>query len=161
VSDDRDEGDGACAGPGRLEALRGYEILDTPREPEFDSLAELASRVCRTPIAAVNLIEDRRQWFKAEVGIGVREMPVEDSICRHFLLRPGLNIVNDTRADPRLSGNPLVAGEPGLRFYAGCLLQTPEGTPSARCACWTIGRATSTRTNGSRCGPSRPRSWRR
>ena len=125
--DDRDEGDGACADPGRLEALRGYEILDTPREPEFDSLAELASRVCRTPIAAVNLIEDRRQWFKAEVGIGVREMPVDVSICRHFLLRPGLNIVRDTRADPRLSGNPLVTGEPGLRFYAGCPLQTPEG----------------------------------
>jgi GAF domain-containing protein len=159
VSDDGK--DGACADPGRLGALRGYEILDTPREPEFDSLAELASRVCRTPIAAVNLIEDRRQWFKAEVGIGVREMPVEDSICRHFLLRPGLNIVHDTRADPRLSGNPLVAGEPGLRFYAGCPLQTPEGHALGTLCVLDHRPRDLDEDQRFALGPSRPRSWRR
>jgi two-component sensor histidine kinase len=117
----------ACDDPARLEALRRYEILDTAREPAFDSIVELAARICRAPMAVINLVEERRQWFKSEVGLGVRETPLEVSICRHFLLAPGLNVVPDLRDDRRLAGNPLVTGEPGLRFYAGCLLRTAEG----------------------------------
>jgi hypothetical protein len=66
----------------RLAALRSYHVLDTAPEPAFDSLVQLAAQVCGTPIAAINLIEDRRQWFKAEVGLGFRETPVAGSLYR-------------------------------------------------------------------------------
>jgi GAF domain-containing protein len=75
------------------------------------------------------LIEDHRQWFKAEIGLGVRETPLDSSICAHAILQPGLFVVPDTSKDPRFDRNPLVTGEPYLRFYAGALLQTPEGLP--------------------------------
>jgi two-component sensor histidine kinase len=117
----------ACDDPQRLAALHRYDILDTAREPGFDQLAELASRLCATPVAVINLIADRRQWFKAEVGLGIRETPLDVSICRHFLLRPGLTVIPDTTVDPLLCRNPLVTADPGFRFYAGCLLTTPEG----------------------------------
>jgi GAF domain-containing protein len=71
----------------RLAALRSYRVLDTPPEPQFDDLVQVAARVCQTPIAIVNLIEDRRQWFKAEIGLGVREMPLDVSICSTAILQ--------------------------------------------------------------------------
>ncbi|MEE4740899.1 hypothetical protein V2K88_04370 [Pseudomonas alliivorans] len=74
--------------PERLAALRSYGILDTPRESDFDDLVELAARLCGAPISVVNLIEDHRQWFKAEVGLGIDETPLDVSICRHVLLQP-------------------------------------------------------------------------
>lgn len=111
----------------RLSALRSYGILDTPRESDFDELVELAAQICDAPISVVNLIEDHRQWFKAEVGLGIRETPLDVSICRHVLLQPGITIISDLRDDPRMCANPLVTGDSGLRFYAGCLLETPEG----------------------------------
>lgn len=111
----------------RLAALRSYEILDTPREAEFDELVELAAQICDAPISVVNLIEDHRQWFKAEVGLGIRETPLDVSICRHVLLQPGITIIPDLRDDPRMCANPLVTADAGLRFYAGCLLETSEG----------------------------------
>jgi len=113
----------------RLAALRSYRILDTPPEPQFDDLAQMAARVCRTPIAVINLIEDRRQWFKAEIGLGVRETPLDVSICAKAILQPGLLVVRDLTQDPRFDGNPLVTGEPRLRFYAGALLESPRGLP--------------------------------
>ncbi|MGY4513331.1 sensor histidine kinase [Bradyrhizobium sp. USDA 3650] len=113
----------------RLAALRSYEILDTPREQDFDEIVRVASLICETPISVVNLIDAGRQWFKAEVGLGVRETPLESSICAHAILQPGLFIVPDTALDKRFSDNPLVLGDPHLRFYAGALLQTPEGLP--------------------------------
>lgn len=116
-----------CDDPARPAALDTYGILDTPREPGFDRLVELAARLCGIPIAVINLVGARRQWFKAETGLGIRETPLDVSICRHFLLRPGLTVVPDMRDDPRLRDNPFVAGEAGLRFYAGCLLRTAGG----------------------------------
>lgn len=103
----------------RLKALDRYEILDTPREPGFDDIARLAADIFNAPIAVVNLIAEGRQWFKAEVGIGADELPLEVSICAHAILQPGIFIVPDTTADPRFACNPLVTGDPGLRFYAG------------------------------------------
>jgi signal transduction histidine kinase len=111
----------------RLAALRSYGILDTPREDQFDDIVKLAAYICRTPIAVINLIDEGRQWFKAEVGLGVRETPLDTSICAHAILRPGLFVVPDLSADDRFRHNPLVAGEPALRFYAGALLQSPDG----------------------------------
>ena len=113
----------------RLAALRSYDILDTPPEVDFDAVTRLAAHVCKAPIAVVNFIDGDRQWFKSEIGLGVRETPLDVSICAHAILQPGLFIVPDTLQDPRFAGNPLVTGEPGLRFYAGALLETPEGQP--------------------------------
>jgi two-component sensor histidine kinase len=113
----------------RLAALQSYGILDTPRESDFDDVVKVAAAICQTPISVINLIDSGRQWFKAEVGLGVRETPIDSSICAHAILQPGLFIVPDTTLDPRFSDNPLVTGDPRLRFYAGALLETPEGLP--------------------------------
>jgi signal transduction histidine kinase len=113
----------------RLEALRRYGILDTPPEPEFDEITDLIARVCETPIAVINFVDAGRQWFKSEIGLGVRETPLDVSICAHAILQPGLFVVYDTLADARFSGNPLVTGDPHLRFYAGALLETPDRHP--------------------------------
>lgn len=111
----------------RLAALRRYGILDTPPEEAFASVCQVASRVCDAPVAVVNLIDDERQFFKAEIGLGVRETPVDVSICAHAILQRDLFVVPDTTKDPRFACNPLVTGSPHLRFYAGALLETPEG----------------------------------
>lgn len=116
----------ACAAPERLAALRRYGVLDTPRERDFDRVVTLLACLCDAPIAVINLIEDQRQWFKAEVGLGIDGTPLDISICRHFLLQPGVTVIPDMTQDPRLAANPLIAGEPGLRFYAGCLLTSRE-----------------------------------
>jgi PAS domain S-box-containing protein len=110
----------------RLAALERYRVLDTPRESGFDDLALLASEICGTPIAVVNLIGSGRQWFKAEVGLGVDETPLDTSFCATAILEEDFLIVPDATKDPRFACNPLVTGEPGLRFYAGALLKTPE-----------------------------------
>lgn len=111
----------------RLAALAGYRILDTPRERDFDDVAALASEICGTPMAVVNLIGDGRQFFKAEVGLGVRETPLASSFCAKAILEEEFLIVPDASRDPRFECNPLVTGEPGLRFYAGALLRTEDG----------------------------------
>jgi two-component sensor histidine kinase len=113
----------------RLAALRDYGVLDTPREADFDEVVSVASAVCNTPISVINLIDQGRQWFKAEVGLGVRETPLDSSICAHAILQPGLFVVPDTTLDHRFCDNALVVGDPHLRFYAGALLETPEGLP--------------------------------
>ena len=113
----------------RLAALHRYGILDTPAELVFDDFTRMAAEICETPIAVVNLIDAGRQWFKSEIGLGVRETPLDISICVRAILQPGPMVVPDTRLDPRFAGNPLVAGEPGLRFYAGAPLRTEDGLP--------------------------------
>jgi two-component sensor histidine kinase len=113
----------------RLATLCSYRILDTPPEPAFDDLVQLAARACQAPVALISLIDERRQWFKAEVGLGVRETPLDRSICLTATLQPGLTIVPDLTEDPRFARNPLVTGEPHLRFYAGAVLKTPDGVP--------------------------------
>lgn len=113
----------------RVSELYRYGILDTAQEQDFDDIVAMVSQLLDVPIAAVNLIDRHRQWFKSEIGLGVKEMPLDDSICKFALLGPGTMIIPDTREDSRFACNPLVNGEPGLRFYAGELLLTPEGMP--------------------------------
>lgn len=113
----------------RLAALARYDVLDTPRESDFDEIAALASEICGTPIAVVNLIGEGRQFFKAEVGLGVRETPLETSFCGHAILAEDFMMVPDATQDARFDCNPLVTGAPGLRFYAGALLKDPAGLP--------------------------------
>ncbi|RJL05324.1 GAF domain-containing protein [Paracoccus aestuarii] len=113
----------------RIRALRSFEILDTEREPEFDDIVNFAARLCGTAISVVNLLDAERQWFKAETALGLRETPIETSICAHAILEQEYLEIPDTRQDPRMSDNPLCTDDPGLRFYAGALLKTQDGLP--------------------------------
>ncbi|MFC7290809.1 histidine kinase dimerization/phosphoacceptor domain -containing protein [Hirschia litorea] len=113
----------------RLAALRSYGILDTPREADFDDIVDLASQICGTSISVINLIDADRQWFKAEVGLGVRETPLATSICSHIILEDDFVEIPDTLEDCRTGDNPLCLSEQGLRFYAGALLKTSDGLP--------------------------------
>lgn len=113
----------------RLAALLRYGVLDTPPEPEFDNITRVAALVCKAPMAVVNLIADTRQFFKSEIGLGVREMPLDVSLCARAILEPDMLVVPDLAADGRFDCNPLVSGTPHLRFYAGARLDTPEGLP--------------------------------
>lgn len=113
----------------RLDALRSYGILDTATEPAFDDITRIASYICAVPIALVSLVDRHRQWFKSETGLGIRETPIDRSICAHALLEHSFLEISDTRNDPRTASNPLVTGDPHVRFYAGALLRTPDGLP--------------------------------
>ncbi|WP_313025366.1 ATP-binding protein [Pseudomonas lopnurensis] len=111
----------------RLAALLRYEILDTPEEADFDDFTELAARLCGTPIALISLVDERRQWFKSRVGLEVSETPREISFCTHTILGQEIFEVADARQDPRFRQNPLVTGDPHIRFYAGTPLTSPDG----------------------------------
>jgi signal transduction histidine kinase len=113
----------------RLAALRSYGILDTAVEPAFDDITRIASYVCQTPISLISLVDEGRQWFKSELGLGIRQTPIDQSICAHALLEHSFLEVSDTTRDSRFDCNPLVTGAPYLRFYAGALLRTPDGLP--------------------------------
>ena len=111
----------------RLAALRSYDILDTAFEDNFDEIARLAARLSNCPASAISLVDSERQWFKAEVGLDLRETSREVSFCAHAILDSGPLIVRDATSDERFRDNPLVTGEPGIRFYAGVPLQNSEG----------------------------------
>ncbi len=111
----------------RLESLRRYQILDTPPEPDFDDLVLLASRICETPVSVISLVDEHRQWFKAGVGLDATQTARDVAFCAHAICGRELFIVPDTLADERFAGNPLVTGDPKIRFYAGAPLTTPEG----------------------------------
>ncbi len=111
----------------RLAALRGLNLLDTPGEAAFDSLARLAARLCGTPIALVSLVDEKRQWFKARVGVDVQETSRDLAFCAHAILQNGMLEVCDARLDARFADNPLVIGGPQVRFYAGVPIRTSAG----------------------------------
>ena len=113
----------------RFAALLRYGVLDTPPEPEFDNITRVAALVCKAPMAVVNLIADTRQFFKSEIGLGLREMPLDVSLCARAILEPDILVVPDLAEDSRFDCNPLVSGSPHLRFYAGARIDTPEGLP--------------------------------
>lgn len=112
----------------RLAALRSYEVMDTLPEQAFDDLAALAAHICGAPMAQISLVDEHRQWFKARVGLTMTETARDISFCGHTILGRDLFVVPDASRDERFVDNPLVTGEPGIRFYAGAPLLTPEGT---------------------------------
>jgi GAF domain-containing protein len=97
----------------RLASLGQYEILDTPAEREFNDLAFLAAHICQTPIAMVSLIDEKRQWFKATVGLDLAETSRDTAFCAYTILQPGEILeVKDAQTDERFADNPFVRSDP-------------------------------------------------
>lgn len=111
----------------RVAALRALRVLDSPPEERFDRLTQLATHVFGVPIALVSLVDSDRQWFKSCVGISVSQTARSISFCGHAINQPTTFVVEDATSDPRFADNPLVVGEPFVRFYAGHPLSTPDG----------------------------------
>lgn len=111
----------------RLSALERYEVLDTPVEESFDRLTRLATAALDVPIALVSLVDETRQWFKSRQGLDAPQTSRGISFCTYAIQEDGPFIVPDTLNDERFASNPLVLGDPNIRFYAGIPLQTPDG----------------------------------
>ncbi|HTE51258.1 MAG TPA: ATP-binding protein [Kofleriaceae bacterium] len=111
----------------RLGALRALGILDTPPEPFFDALTTLAASVFVVPIAVVVLIDDNRQWFKSRHGLAVEQTNRGIAFCAHTIGGPDVTVVEDALTDARFAEDPLVTGDPFIRFYAGAPLRTRDG----------------------------------
>jgi len=112
----------------RLEALRRFDVLDTPRDGAFDRITRLASEMLEMPISIVSLVDHDRIWFKSTHGLdGVDEIARVPGLCASAILGEEIWEIKDAKVDPRALANPLVAGEFGLRFYAGSPLRTRDG----------------------------------
>ncbi|WP_067687976.1 GAF domain-containing protein [Actinoplanes awajinensis] len=118
----------ALTDPARLAAVRRYEILDSPTDGQFDSVAAAAAAVCGTPIATVSIVDADRVWFAAAKGLhGVTQVAAEAGLCASAFCADGPYVVNDAAIDPRTLDHPLVRGELGLRFYAAAPIITRDG----------------------------------
>ncbi|MFP8489582.1 GAF domain-containing protein [Gracilimonas sp. Q87] len=114
----------------RLKALQNYNILDTEAEKAFDNLTKLAAQVCGTSVGQINFITNNRQWAKATTGWGATELPREVGFCTHAIQNADQSmVVEDTLLDERFVDNPLVTGEPPLRFYAGIPIKSEDNYP--------------------------------
>ncbi|MEO8599197.1 MAG: PAS domain S-box protein [bacterium] len=112
----------------RLALLHSLDLLDTLAEPAFDRITRLVARTLRVPIALISLVDTNRQWFKSRVGLDATETPREFAFCAHTILQNSPMIVGDAAKDARFADNPLVTGEPNIRFYAGTPIRTSDGT---------------------------------
>jgi len=112
----------------RLAHLRALQVLDTPPEPVFDSLARMASMLCGVPIALLCLVHAQRQWFKASIGLdGLFETAREQGLCAQAIQHDVPLVVSDARQERRFAGHALVRDAPAIRFYAGAPLVLPDG----------------------------------
>ncbi len=112
----------------RLAAVRRYDVLDTPPDGAFDRVTRLASTLLDMPIAIVSIVDTDRIWFKSAHGLdGVDEIGRDPGLCASAILHDGPWVVDDAIVDARTLANPLVAGDFGLRFYAGVPLTTQDG----------------------------------
>jgi GAF domain-containing protein len=111
----------------RLAALRSYKILDTKPEARFDDLTKLSALICGVPISLISLVDQDRQWFKSKFGLDMNETPRAQAFCTHAIMQPEMFVVPDASRDERFAQNPLVTGDPHIRFYAGAPLAARDG----------------------------------
>lgn len=111
----------------RLRTLQSLRILDTPSDEHFDNITRLAQRLLGVPMALVSLVDAHRQWFKSRQGLDATETPRDVSFCGHTILGDEVMVVEDALQDERFHDNPLVTGDPTVRFYAGYPLRAPNG----------------------------------
>lgn len=112
---------------GRAAALRSYDIMDTLPEQEYDNLTQLAARLCGTPIAYISFLDEKIQWFKSNVGLGIKQINRDISFCRYTILDDDLFEVPDPFSDSRFTRNPMVTGVQKISYYAGVPLINKEG----------------------------------
>jgi GAF domain-containing protein len=112
----------------RLATLRDYRLMDTAAEAHLDGIVRAAAEAAGTPMSTISLIDDRRQWFKARVGVAHQETPLDESICAQVIRGDGAVVLPDAAADARFRDNPRVGGEDGVRFYAGVPLVMRDGS---------------------------------
>lgn len=113
----------------RLKDLKSLNLLDSPREEQFEVITQLAAKSLDTPIAMISLLDQHRQWFKSCVGLDQRETPRDISICTEAIKEMEMLVIEDTSLDPRFADNPMVTGDPFIRFYAGAVIRSPQGQP--------------------------------
>lgn len=113
----------------RAAAVRALGILDTAEEERFDRLTLIAAQTLRVPIALVSILDTDRQWFKSRHGLCATETPLSAAFCAYTVEQPDVLVVPDALLDPRFQDNPLVNGEPHIRFYAGAKVCSPDGMP--------------------------------
>lgn len=111
----------------RLKALYSYKIMDTDAEKHYDSITNLAAYICKTQMAAINMVDDSRVWIKSKVGLDACELSKDTSFCKHTILKETILEVKDTLLDDRFKYNPFVIDSPYIRYYAGIPLINPEG----------------------------------
>jgi GAF domain-containing protein len=112
----------------RIADLHTLDLLDTPREPRFDRITELAADVFEVPMVFVTLVDSDRQWFKSTCGLsGIDSTPRDVGFCAHAILEPEALVIPNAAEDPRFADNPFVTGDFHLRFYAGVPLRGPKG----------------------------------
>ena len=108
--------------PIRLQTLSGLKIMDTPPEKIYDDITEMLADTLDVPIALVSLVDETRQWFKSNYGLGVNETSKDVAFCRHVIEagKSEVLVVEDATKDNRFKENPLVTSDPNIKFYAGC-----------------------------------------
>lgn len=111
----------------RIRRLEAYQILDTAEERPFNAITELAAELCQMPMAMITLLDSKRRWFKAKVGLDIKETSREFSFCNYTIQSEEILEIKDTLLDSRFVKNPFVAGQPTIRFYAGAPLETEDG----------------------------------
>lgn len=111
----------------RLDGLRRLAILDSTAEERFDRITRMARNMFEVPISLISLVDEERQWFKSRCGLDAQETPRDVSFCGHAILGEEIFVVEDAIRDPRFADNPLVLGDPHIRFYAGTPLHIAGG----------------------------------
>ena len=126
----------------RQAEVDAYGVVDTLEEEAYDDLTRMAAEVCQVPIALITFLDRDRSWFKSRIGKQLTQAPRESAFCEHLAMQnDDVLIVTDASTDPRFSGNPLVVGNPHIRFYVGApLISTNGHILGAICAIDTMPR---------------------
>src|ERR1700694_1103067 len=111
----------------RMQAVRRYDVLDTPPDGALDRVTAMAARRFDVPISIISIVDEDRIWFKSHHGLPVQQIDREPGLCASAILGNDPFLLTDSSFDPRSLANPLVAGDFGLRFYAGVPLTTSDG----------------------------------